>query len=205
MLISEEHEPHTLWTSVVRYGVAVLVVCLAAGLTLLLPPIAHGTPFLFFFAAVMLSAWYGGLGPALLTIILAAAWSNYFLLPPLYSLQVAAPADMLRLGLFVLVAFFISSLQTRQQWAAAAERVQWEYWQTTLESIGDAVIVTDAHGTVTAMNPVAQRLTGWTLVAAQGRALPSLLLKKMKRLRLPFWRITAMIENYRYPDQTPKA
>ena len=171
MLISEEHEPHPLWTSVVRYGVAVLVVCLAAGLTLLLPPIAQGSPFLFFFAAVMLSAWYGGLGPALLTIMLTAAWSNYFLLPPLYSLQVAAPADMLRLGLFLLVAFLISSLQARQQWAAAAERAQRKYWQTTLDSIGDAVIVTDAHGTVTAMNPVAQRLTGWNLAAAQGRAL----------------------------------
>ena len=75
-MIREDYEPPTLWTSVVRYGVAVLVVCLAAGLTLLLPPVATGTPFLFFFAAVILSAWYGGLGPALLTILLAAAWSS---------------------------------------------------------------------------------------------------------------------------------
>src|SRR5262245_60939071 len=124
MMISEDYEPPTLWTLVVRYGVAVLVVCLAAGLTLLLPPVATGTPFLFFFAAVILSAWYGGLGPAPLTILLAAAWSNYFLLPPLHSLQVGAPADMLRLGLFLLVAFLISSLQVRQQRVAAAERVQ---------------------------------------------------------------------------------
>ncbi len=185
MLISEEHESHPLWTAVVRYGVAVLVVCLAAGLTLLLPPIAQGTTFLFFFAAVMLSAWYGGLGPALLTIILAAAWSNYFLLPPLYSLQMAAPADMLRLGLFVLVAFLISSLQTRQQRAAAAERVQRKYWQTTLESIGDAVIVTDAHGIVTAMNPMAQRLTGWNLDAAQGRALADVFVIVNEETRQP--------------------
>src|SRR5262249_20681173 len=31
----------------------------------------------------------------------------------------------------------------------------------TLHGIGDAVIVTDAQGHVTLMNPVAQRLTGW--------------------------------------------
>ncbi len=185
MLISKEHKPHPLWTSVVRYGVAVLAVCLAAGLTFLLPPIAQGTPFLFFFAAVMLSAWYGGLGPALLTILLAAAWSNYFLLPPLYSLQVAAPADMLRLGLFLLVAVLVSSLQARQQWAAAAERVQREYWQTTLASIGDAVIVTDVQGTVTAMNPVAQRLTGWNLAAAQGRVLADVFVLVNEETRQP--------------------
>jgi K+-sensing histidine kinase KdpD len=169
-MISEDSEPPTLWTSVVRFGVAVLLVCLASGLTLLLPAVATGTPFLFFFAAVVLSAWYGGLGPALLTIALAAAWSAYFLLPPLHSLHVGEPADMLRLGLFLLVAFLISALQVRQQRAAAAERVQREYWQTTLSSIGDAVIVTDAHGNVTVMNPVAQRLTGWSLDAAQGES-----------------------------------
>ena len=181
MLISEEHASYTLWTSVVRYGVAVLVVGLAAGLTLLLPPVAEGTPFLFFFAAVMLSAWYGGLGPALLTIILAAAWSNYFMLPPLHSLQVGAPADMLRLSLFLLVAFLISLLQARQQGATMAERVQREYLQVTLASIGDAVIVTDAQGNVTAMNPVAQRLTGWTLDAAQGKPLAEVFPISMKR------------------------
>ncbi len=38
----------------------------------------------------------------------------------------------------------------------------------TLNSIGDAVIVTDAEGNVTRLNPVAQQLTGWSLQQAQG-------------------------------------
>jgi PAS domain S-box-containing protein len=38
--------------------------------------------------------------------------------------------------------------------------------QITLDSIGDAVIVTDASGRVVRMNPVAQRLTGWTIEQA---------------------------------------
>jgi diguanylate cyclase (GGDEF)-like protein/PAS domain S-box-containing protein len=41
----------------------------------------------------------------------------------------------------------------------------------TLESIGDAVITTDAHGQITWLNPVAERLTGWTSAEAGGRAL----------------------------------
>jgi PAS domain S-box-containing protein len=42
---------------------------------------------------------------------------------------------------------------------------------TTLRSIGDAVIATDAEGRVTLLNPIAETLTGWTEEAARGRPL----------------------------------
>jgi len=39
----------------------------------------------------------------------------------------------------------------------------------TLNSIGDAVIATDAEARVTLLNPLAERLTGWTQAEASGR------------------------------------
>jgi PAS domain S-box-containing protein len=49
------------------------------------------------------------------------------------------------------------------------ESQQW--FQTTLESIGDAVIACDHRGAVSFMNEVAQKLTGWTAEEAKGKAL----------------------------------
>jgi len=45
--------------------------------------------------------------------------------------------------------------------------------QVTLESIGDAVITTDVDGRVQWLNPVAERLTGWPKLEAQGQPLHS--------------------------------
>ena len=48
---------------------------------------------------------------------------------------------------------------------------QMERWlATTLKSIGDAVITTDMSGQITFMNPIAQKLTGWTDTEAIGRS-----------------------------------
>ena len=45
---------------------------------------------------------------------------------------------------------------------------QHELIRVTLQSIGDAVITTDASGTVTWLNPVAERMTGWLNAEAKG-------------------------------------
>ena len=50
-----------------------------------------------------------------------------------------------------------------------------ERFETTLNSLGEAVVSTDQAGNVSFLNPVAQRLTEWEYEAAQGRPLREVL------------------------------
>jgi signal transduction histidine kinase len=90
------------------YGATVPVIGVAVLLTALLPPLEQ-SPSVLFFAAVALSAWYGGLGPGLLATGLAVLALDYFFIPPVYALGVGV-SDGVRLGLFALVSVLISSL-----------------------------------------------------------------------------------------------
>jgi PAS domain S-box-containing protein len=79
----------------------------------------------------------------------------------------AAPirdGDGLLLGV---VLVFRDVTEERRAEEAIAEQREW--FKTTLESIGDAVIATDVGERIVFMNTVAERLTGWRSEAACGR------------------------------------
>lgn len=75
---------------------------------------------------------------------------------------------------YLLKPFGESDLQTSIEMALYKHRMEQkvkvsERWlSTTLQSIGDAVIATDAHCLVKFMNPVAETLTGWQQTEALG-------------------------------------
>jgi two-component system, cell cycle sensor histidine kinase and response regulator CckA len=72
------------------------------------------------------------------------------------------PFDELQLGTHIQMALYKHQAEKRV-------RLEREWLQVTLHSIGDGVITTDAAGRVTLLNPVAEELTGWKLAEAQGR------------------------------------
>ena len=59
-----------------------------------------------------------------------------------------------------------SSPEAERAGNAVIDRHEW--FQITLSCIGDGVIAADRDGRVNYLNPVAQKLTGWTLTDAAG-------------------------------------
>lgn len=73
------------------------------------------------------------------------------------------------------------------QWRRAQETRSHnnEEARATLEAIGDAVITTDASGSISYLNPVAEHLTGWTVKEALGQSLDAVLPLISETSRLP--------------------
>jgi K+-sensing histidine kinase KdpD len=94
----------------VRYGVALLAWAVALAATLLLTPFLTQALFLFFWPAVLFSAWSGGFGPALVVSVLATLAVDYTLIEPIGGIVPASLADLAPLSLFVLLSAFVSRL-----------------------------------------------------------------------------------------------
>ena len=154
----------------VRYGVALLSVTLALLLTQHAPAIRSGTPFLFFFLAVTVSAWHGGLWAGFWALGLSALSITYWVMPPDNSWQLTM-WQVIQMAGFLAVAGAILGLVTGLQREKDKVITQREALRLTLASIGDAVIVTDPQENVRWMNEVATTLTGWSITAAEGRPL----------------------------------
>ena len=85
-----------------RWGVALLAVAAAALLKLSIAPwVDRESPFLFFFAAVMVSAWYGGAGPGLLATLIAALAGDFLFVTPAFRFVALDRSKLVELTQFV--------------------------------------------------------------------------------------------------------
>jgi PAS domain S-box-containing protein len=134
-----------------RYGAAFLVTVLALSLTLVVPALRDHAMFMLVVSAVSLSAWYGGIGPAILSIVLAGWGSAYLLLPSLYSLDLPNWESLAGLVTFLIVALFISTLN------ATSRRAQ-DKIVRVLESITDGFIILDSKWNYVHLNDQAATL-----------------------------------------------
>jgi C4-dicarboxylate-specific signal transduction histidine kinase len=103
-------KPAAIWS----YGIGVLSV--AAALIISRWPAVHlqDAPVSLFLCAVILSAWFGGIGPGLLATAFSALAFYYYFLPPIYSLD-AKPGETPRLVIFMVSALFVGSLSAAQR------------------------------------------------------------------------------------------
>src|SRR5438128_469070 len=96
-----------------RYGVAIATVALALLGTLALHrPGIRGTPFT---PAIMVSAWYGGLGPGLFAVGLSLIAMDYFIVEPVYAFQPITFDDAWYLFVFTVSALLVAWLTGTQR------------------------------------------------------------------------------------------
>ena len=154
-----------------RYGVAVSAVGLATLLGLYLRPFSYTTPFLFFYPAVIIAVWIGGLGPGLLATVLASVSANFFFLAP-YNALSNDVANLLRTLFFGLTFASIC-------WLADLARKHFHslisVQSELLEMSFDPMIVRDAEDRIIYWNQGAERLYGWSKDEALGQNLNALL------------------------------
>jgi PAS domain S-box-containing protein len=110
-------KPPAIWS----FGIAVLSV--AAALIISRWPVLHlqEAPVSLFLSAVILSAWFGGVGPGLFATALSALAFYYYFLPPIHSLG-PKPDEIPRLVIFVVSALFVGSLSVAQRRATESLR-----------------------------------------------------------------------------------
>src|SRR5215204_2021999 len=167
-----------------RYGVAVLAVGVVVAVKVLLDPwIAAQSPFLLLAGAIVVSAWFGGLGPGLLATVLATFGADYYFLPPEGSftgLEVAFWPLLLFTLQGLLISSLIEALRSARHRAERSAlqarghqeslRESEERFRLMVEGVKDyAIFMLDPEGRVTTWNEGAGRVVGYREEEILGR------------------------------------
>ena len=136
------------------YSVAVVVSLLALLVSFVFLPAFGRSIFSVFYLAVLLSAWRGGLGPAILTTAVGALANIMLLVSPYYNVGITAE-DWLRLGIFTVVslaiAFIADQLEKSKKDLEAslqAERESQARIRAITDGVNEALVLVAPDGRV---------------------------------------------------------
>jgi PAS domain S-box-containing protein len=158
-----------------RYGLALALVAGAIALRSWLEPLVGHTSVASFMVAILVGAWVGGIGPAVLCLVLLHVVHGYgFQRPPgLWEPNVASVVTIGGWYLVGITAGILSQMRKSAQRRAHQEQIeaisQREQLKSTLSCMADGVLVTDVNGRLTLMNRAAETLTGWSMADAKGK------------------------------------
>jgi PAS domain S-box-containing protein len=108
---SPREGPGLPWPFLRRYGVAVVTVAFATWVRLLLDPVlGNQIPYPTLLLAVLVTAWYGGVWPALAAVILGVFSADYFLVLPRGSFGLVNSAQYVDLALYLVVGIGVAVL-----------------------------------------------------------------------------------------------
>jgi two-component system sensor kinase FixL len=130
---------------------------------------AGNVAYLQFFPAIMVAAWYGGLGPGIVATALSALAATYFFLPPAGPLVLVSTPEVISLAIFIAIGLGISWLNHQLRTAAVLSASRAERLEAIIKTTVDGIIVIDAEGRIEAFNPAAERLFGYPAQEVLGR------------------------------------
>jgi PAS domain S-box-containing protein len=163
-----------------RYGVAAVLSVLALAFTVVFLPAFGRSVYAVFYVAVVLSAWNGGLGPAMLATGIGAATS---VLLPIY--RAGAPGldaqDWLSLSIFLIVSFLIalitSALDRANQALGAAlveQRRSEAETRAVVDSVVEALLLVAPDRRLVSINRRFEELFGLAASQVIGRSIDEL-------------------------------
>ena len=132
----------------------------------------NSLPFVFFFPAIVLTAWYGRLRLALLSIGLAAVLANYFFLEPRHTFGIGNAGEAVGIFAFVICAIAVAyGIESMHRANERVKRAVEEGRQASeasahlaalVASSSDAIVSKTLEGIVRTWNNGAQRVFGYT-------------------------------------------
>jgi PAS domain S-box-containing protein len=189
---------HPTAAALVRYTLGTLAGIGALLLRNFLTPFfGEHNPYHTAWLAVVFAAWYCGLGPAIVTVVVCAVGIWYYFLPPINSFYVKGTPELSgMLGFLVFSAVVVVLGESSRRTIAKREKAEEDLLQaqeeleqrvrertaalhrrtaemiekaTLLDLANDAIFTKDPNGAISYWNQGAERLYGWTAEQALGR------------------------------------
>jgi PAS domain S-box-containing protein len=175
--------------------VALLASAAALALSLALEPLVLTSTLPPFLVAVLVTAWFGGLGPGLVATILTALVNAYFFMVPGQTFVTTTASSAARLALFIGSAVAIAAVAARLRGArqeaalrareAAAHQQEMQRSMAALRSsearfrglvelAPDGIVIADRDGRIVVANAEAHRLFGYVPGELAGQAVDAL-------------------------------
>jgi PAS domain S-box-containing protein len=154
--------PAMLLPDYARYIISLLLVLLATYMKFVLfNLIGPQTPFLLYFAVLILCSRWLGYGPALSALMLSTLAVNYFFMEPFWQFQINK-MQVLPLALFIGEGYLVIHISRALNNSLKMNVADQAMYKAIMERSSDAVVVVDARGKRSYCSPSVKNVLGYT-------------------------------------------
>lgn len=156
VILKRERRLSPVW----RYGLAFGLAALALLLTIIFQPYITGSRFIFFASAVTVAAWFGGLGPGVLTGLLGILAVDLMFVEPIGELMFK-PSDAIQFVFFIVLSLLISWTQEARFRSENAMRAAKAQLQAILNAVTDGIVAETPDDKLVFSNEAAAHIMGF--------------------------------------------